>query len=807
MKTRGFSLCLGFFLCSALAFAQPVPSSLKASDYSDADILALVEKAQAQGLSPDQVEQLALAQGMAASEVAAFKARVSGLTQTPTSVTSEANAASVIAATNQNEAIEEQVFTTPKPSASNEVFTTPKPSASNEVFGQGLYRNTNLAVYDRSLDAKAPANYEIGIGDEIGISLFGNSYYNQVCPVDNRGRIELGRNLGSVYVKGVTFENAKALIRSALASTSNLSGSQLEISLAYSRSIVVHMVGEVSNPGSYKIPAMNTVFNALLAAGGPSNMGSLRQIEVRRNGEVVHIFDTYSFLKDPSNAVFLQDNDYILVKPMGAVVNLTGAVKRNASYELKAGEGMAELLDYAGGATANAYLPIVYVQRYENKSQRVYTVNYDSLKQAGQSLLFQNGDRVYVQENSADVENGVSVSGPVYFAGPYALEEGDRVTELLQKAGGLKPEAFTARAFLVRRFDDGTVSHMPIDLNKLEPNYTLQKRDQLLVFALSEYTDDFQVAINGEVRKPGSFAYKEGMTLGDVVLLAGGLAMGAEIEKVEIARSNLFSPNYVSGEAYKTEIISLVVSKNPAEANTVWQTPLYPQDIVSVRRVPNYELQQTVQVLGEVKYPGTYVLLNKNMRIQDLVVQAGGLTPYAFAQGARFQRPTAPGQWFVFDLPKALRNKRSEYNYKLEGGDVLRIPTTQDFVTVYGSALKYSEDNTNSKNILNTPYVSGKRAAYYVRHFGNGYTPRAWRSKTYVLAQNGQLHRTFNAYVFRISPKVEPGAEVFVLNKETKDKNKEKLKKATDPVNWENVINSITTKLTAFATLWALLTQ
>ena len=783
---------MGLLLCVFSINAQPTPASMKASDYSDADIVALMKQAQENGLSQDRVEQLALAQGMASSEVEAFKARVAQL-QTPTETnTTTTDAGRKITADNQERANQAP---TEKPTNTPPV----------EVFGQALYRNSNLDIYERSLDAKAPANYEMGIGDELGISLFGNSYYNQVCVVDNRGRIDLGRNLGTVYVKGVTFENAKKLIRSALASTTNLSGSQLEVSLAYSRSIVVHLVGEVVSPGSYKIPAINTVFNALMAAGGPNNTGSLRQIEVRRNGVVVHRFDTYAFLTDPSNAVYLQDNDYVLVKPMGSVVSLEGAVLKPGKYELNSGEGMAELLQYAGGPGANAYLPIVFVQRYENKSQRVYTYNYDSLRRTNTKLLFQNGDRVFVQENLSEAENQVSILGPVYFPGQYAIEAGDKVGDLITKAGGLKPEIFSARAFLVRRFEDSTVSYLPIDIGTLEPNYTLQRRDQLLLFAQDQYTDKFQVSINGEVREPGAFDFKEGMTLGDLVVLSGGLAIGAEIERVEIARSNLFTPSYQPGEEYKTEILLLSVNKNPTENNAAWSTPLFPHDIVSVRKVPNYESQKTVQVLGEVKYPGTYVLLNKNTRVQDIINQAGGLTPYAFAEGARFDRPEAAGEWFVFDLPKALKNKRSEYNYKLEAGDVLSIPTGQDYVTLYGSALKYNENTEANTNSLNTPYVAGKRAGYYVRQFGNGYGQRAWRSKTYVVEQNGRMHRTHNYYLFFITPKVKPGSEVVVVGKDIKQEKEAKTK--NEPVDWETVISNITTKLTAVATLWVMFTR
>ncbi len=787
----------------AFAFAQPTPSTVKASDFSDQQITELLKQAQQQGLGIDQVEQLALAKGLPQSEAAAFKERVQQMQAQSAAVnTTSADAGSQNTDANAARA-QEAVVEAGVPVSGSEVVAKPKERASS-IYGQALFRSADMAVYERSLDAKAPANYELGIGDELGISLFGNSYYNQVCVVDNRGRIELGRNLGSVYVKGVKFENAKKLIRSAFSTTTNLSGSTLEVSLAYSRSIAVNLVGEVQNPGTYKIPATNTVFNALIAAGGPNDIGSLRQIELRRAGELVGTFDLYEFLQDPSSAPFVQEGDFVVVKPLGQVVNLSGSVLRPTQYELKPGEGLKELLAYAGGPSASAYLGLVNIQRQENKTQKVFTLNYDSLARVGQAVALQNGDQVFVHGRNEYTENKVRVEGPVYFPGEYAFEPGETTQDLLKKAGGLLREAFGGRQFLVRTYEDNSVSYLPLDPNQTSVGLALQKNDRLLVFAQSRFVDNLSVSINGEIRAPGSFEYKAGMTLGDLVLLSGGLVYAAELDRVEIARSNLFSPTYQPGEEYKTEILVLTVPKNPTDSAAVWNTPLQPLDIVSVRRIPNYEAQKTVTLSGEVKYPGTYVLLNKNTRVQDIVAQAGGLTPYAFPEGAQFRRPDAPGGYFVFDLPKALKSKRSEYNYRLEDGDKLIIPQVIDFVSVYGSALQFNEYNQEQRNVINTPYVSGKRAGYYVRHYGNGYAPSAWRGKTYVVEQNGRIRKSLNLYVLHVSPKVKKGAEVYVVSKEAKAKStKEKLEKI--PTDWEAVISNITTKLTGLATLWALL--
>ena len=283
--------------------------------------------------------------------------------------------------------------------------------------------------------------------------------------------------------------------------------------------------------------------------------------------------------------------------------------------------------------------------------------------------------------------------------------------------------------------------------------------------------------------------------------------------KIEIARSNIFSPSYVPGEEYKSTTVSLTIPKDVTDSMAVLNMPLLPFDIVSVRRIPNFELQKVIELRGEFKYPGYYVIQDKGWRVQDAVAMAGGVTKYALIKGARFDRPTVPGGYMVFNMKKAMAANSSPYNYTLEEGDVITVPKMIEFITIYGSAIEFLELTDN--NVMNAPFIAGKRAGYYIRTFGNGYTPDAWKSRTYVVESNRRVRKTVNCYLFRITPRVRKGSTVHVVFKEQKYKNKTRTEKAkalkakvnSIPTDWNKVISDITIKLTGFATLWALLTK
>jgi protein involved in polysaccharide export with SLBB domain len=626
--------------------------------------------------------------------------------------------------------------------------------------------------------------------------------------------------LGSIYVKGIAFDKAKVLIKTALSNNFNMGSNQLEISLAYSRSITVNIVGEVFKPGSYKIPALNTAFNALIAAGGPTDIGTLRNIQLRRNGKVIKTFDVYTYLQNPGSEddFFLQDNDYLVVGTVGKLVNIAGAVKRPMTYELLPNEQLSNLFKYAGGFQPNALASNTQVQRYIDKNQRLLPVNWDSLSKLNADFNLKAGDAVVVGVVNEDLENQVEIKGPVFFPGVFPLVIGDRVLDLIQKAGGIKEQAMLKRAYLVRTEKDETRKYIPLEISSLlsntenPNNIPLMKNDVLLLYSEAEFLDKFTVNINGEVKNPITLAYKEGLTLGDVLVLAGGIKISAELTKIEISRSNIFAPNYKPGEPYQTSTISLTIPKEITENQEVLKMQLLPFDIVSVRRIPNFEFQKTVELRGEFQYPGIYVIQDKGFTVNDAVKMAGGLTPYAFPEGAKFDRPNLPGGFLVFDMKKAMNRRGSMYNYTLKEGDIISVPKLIDYSRIYGSGIQYIENLTNLDTltdyaVMNSPFVGGKRAGYYIRTFGNGYTKDAWRSKTYVVEANGRVRRTINCYLFRVSPKVKKGSAVYVISKEQKAKSSFKDRVNKIPTDWNKVISDITIKLTGLATLWALINQ
>jgi protein involved in polysaccharide export with SLBB domain len=813
------NLFIGLMLAITSLMAQPAlsqnPTTVKASDFTDAQILDLLSQAQAAGLGVEQAEKLAIAKGMPASEAQAFKDRLNKI-QAKAPATAATPALSTAEAT---EAKGKQALLEAAAPITGSELVAPKADRPVTVYGQELFRKGDLKIYERSLDAKAPANYELGVGDELGISIFGVSYYNTVAKVDSRGRIELGQ-LGSIYVKGIAFDKAKTLIKTALSNNFNMGSNQLEISLAYSRSITVNIVGEVFKPGSYKIPALNTAFNALIAAGGPTDIGTLRNIQLRRNGRVIKTFDVYAYLQNPGSEddFFLQDNDYLVVGTVGKLVRVAGAVKRPMTYELLPNEQLSNLFKYAGGFQPNALASNTQVQRYIDKNQRLLPVNWDSLSKLNADFNLKAGDAVVVGVVNEDLENQVEIKGPVFFPGVFPLVTGDRVLDLIQKAGGIKEQAMLKRAYLVRTEKDETRKYIPLEISSLlsntenPNNIPLRKNDVLLLYTEAEFLDTFTVNVNGEVKNPVTLAFKEGLTLGDVLVLAGGIKISAELTKIEISRSNIFAPNYKPGEAYQTSTISLTIPKEITENQEVLNTLLLPFDIVSVRKIPNFEFQKTVELRGEFQYPGIYVIQDKGFTVNDAVKMAGGLTPYAFPEGAKFDRPNLPGGFLVFDMKKAMNRRGSMYNYTLKEGDIISVPKVIDYISIYGSGIQYIEnlinlDTLTDYAVMNSPFVGGKRAGYYIRTFGNGYTGDAWRSKTYVVEANGRVRRTINFYAFRVSPKVKKGSAVYVISKEKKVKSTIKDRVNKIPTDWNKVISDITIKLTGLATLWALINQ
>lgn len=784
-------------------------STVRIDELSDDQIRMILRQGGANGITLEQGIALAKQRGLPDAEVEKLKARLATINAAKpagsgaTPGTGVVNPEAQIIEKNEGEAKAAEV-------TSGKVVDEKAVTAKSTIYGQQYFRSGDIKVFDRSIDAKAPANYVIGVDDEIGISVFGYSYYNEVLKVDARGAIN-PQQMGPIFVKGLTYDKAKSLIRSKMAQYFDLSNNKLEVTLAYSRSITVNIVGEVVNPGSYKLPALNTAFNALILAGGPNDIGTLRNIQVRRNGKVVKTLDVYAFLNDPNSKqdFYLEENDYIVVGSSNKVVSIQGEVKRAAKFELLDKEDLTALIKYAGGLTADAYTEKVQIQRSTSLETRIIDLNLDSLTKLKRDYVLKPGDVVIVRSNVNEIKNKITITGAVNFAGDYNINTNERVTDLIKKAGGLKADANLENAYIVRTKADQTKEYLKISLKEIfsnpasEQNLVLQTKDVLRVYSYLDYIEPLGIKVFGSVRNSGEFDFINGMTLGDALQNAGGLKVEAENLRIEISRLSYFSPNYNDGSEVRVIIESIRLSSNNSFlSDEDAQLKLQPFDQIFVRRVPNFDVQQNITLRGEVKYPGVYTLISKDEKIADVIKRAGGLTRFAFIDGATFYRPSLPGGYVVLKLKDAMKGKDNKYNYSLRDGDILTIPTVTDYVGIRGSSVEYL--SVLDRDQVNAPYVGGRRAKYYINEFGNGFSKDSWRKKTYVIQPNAKINRTKNFIIFKVYPKVTKGSTIYVVQKEKKP---EQLVKEREPFNWNQFIERTTVKVTGLATLFILLQQ
>lgn len=783
---------------SSAVFAQ-LPTDLskvKVAELSDEQIRDILKQGEARGLSVADGEKLAIGMGLPASEAEAFKNRLIQLNG-PTKMDID----KPVTSPNESKTVLKPSAVVPKVEKPAEVAAID--STSSDLYGRGIYSNGNLQLMGQATDTKAPDSYILGPGDELVVSVFGTSYANEVVKIDAKGVARV-KGMGSLYLTGLTFEAARKLIRAKFGQYYDLNNNQMEITLLFSRVIRVNVVGEVTNPGTYEFSALNSVFNALLAAGGPNDVGSLRQIEVQRGGKVVYQFDTYHFLagKLSVQPFSLDDQDYLVVKPLGRVVQLEGAVRKPASFELLPGEGLKELIDWAGGLSSNAYAGSIQRITFANGAREVREYQWKQGQWPKDELL--DGDQILVRGLPDDVRNGVEIAGEINQPGTYTLSPDLRVSTLVARAGGLKPTAFGQKAFLSRKRADGQREMLPLALDEIlkdtssQDNLSLQVYDKLLVVSKTEFIDETDLKVFGAVRKPGAIQYEQNTTLGDVLLQVGGLKAEADVKRIEIVRLAMFEGTNVQGA--RSNIVSLELKDGQLSGSDLGRV-LMPYDRIYVRTLSDFVAPATVILEGEFKYPGTYALLSRDERIVDLIERAGGFKPYAFIAAAKFYRETAPGGQVLIDLEKVLNREKSRYNYLLVDGDRLVVPEFVPYVSLQGPGIQYLQ--TTGLEAVNAPYKPGIRAHRYIKDYGDGFSDRAHKRRVFVVAANDKVSRTHSILGIRFYPKVGPGSTIYVVEKELTKRQKEK----GEPVNWNKVIESTTVKLTGFATLVILLRQ
>lgn len=663
-------------------------------------------------------------------------------------------------------------------------------SGQNRVYGREIFDTRNL-TFEPSMNLATPPNYRLGPGDEVIIDIWGTSQATIRDQISPDGYISIN-DIGLVYLNGMTVADASSYLRKELSKIyagidSDNPSSQIKVTLGNSRTIQVNVMGEVLRPGTYALSSFATVFHALYRAGGVSNIGSLRSIQVVRGGKNIATVDVYDFIMKGkiSDDIRLQEGDVVIVPPYEALVQMQGNVKRPMKYEMKLNESVATLLKYAGGFSGDAYTRSLRMVRQNGKEYQVYTI--DDIDYS----VFQvkDGDVLMAEAILERFENKLEIKGAVYRPGIYQFSGAlNTVRQLVEKADGLMGDAFTGRAVLHREREDLTREVIQVDIksimNGTKPDIPLRRNDVLYIPSIHDLEDMGNITVVGEVSRPGEYAYADNTTLEDIIIQAGGLKQSASTVRVDIARR---IRNGKSTEA--TSQIGKMYSFALKDGFVIDGEPgfvLEPYDQVYVRRSPGYKEQVNVAVSGEVLYDGTYSLTNKNERLSDLIDKAGGVTRFAYVKGAKLMRRANAEELkrmqdvlkmmkremgvenkdslkldldSVFsvgiDLEKALAARGSHADIVLREGDRLIVPEFNNTVKING-AVMYPNTVT---------YSDGKNVKYYLSQAG-GFANNARKRKAFIVYMNGQVAEVRGSG----HGMVEPGCEIIVPAK-VKNKN------------------------------------
>ena len=691
----------------------------------------------------------------------------------------------------------EQLFGSNQPQAEEEVKL--------KVFGQDMFRSRE-SEFQPSMNQATPKNYTLGAGDEVIIDIYGAGQLNIRSTISPDGTVTID-GYGPVHLGGLTIIEATRRLKNTIGT--RYQGSQIMLSLGQTRSITVNVMGEVTTPGSYQLSAFANVLNALYMAGGITDKGTLRQIRIFRQNQLLSQVDLYSYLMDGvlDGDVRLEDGDVVIVNTYNAMTCIDGKVKRPMYYEMKQDETLDRLLYFAGGFSGEAYTDAVRVMRKNNGAQSVHTIRNADFG----SFRLMDGDSIDVAAILPRLKNTVEIQGAVFRPGYYGLDENVKsIKELVAAADGLSEDASANRAVLYRMQLDRTYLAVAIDLqgiiNGTAEDIELKNEDQLFVPSRKNELENLIVVIHGEVYQPDTFAFAHNESVEDLILRAGGLTEKASVSKVDIAR-RVIDPKATEETQIKTKLFTVEL-KDSLGLNDHGFI-LEPYDEVFVRRSPAFGEKMIVRVQGEVLFEGTYTMKTQDDRLSDLVKQAGGLSSHAFINGARLQRHMTDDEklrrlqllkinkaasakdsvnldkldlgetyWVGIDLGAAIAEPGGDEDITLRDGDVLIVPTMNNTVKINGEVLY---PNTVS-------YVKDQNAKFYIKQAG-GYSNRAKRSKAYIIYANGKVHPTFGG-------KVQPGCEIVVPSKPEKQ--------PTSAAQWVSIASASASVASVAATLTTL---
>lgn len=636
------------------------------------------------------------------------------------------------------------------------------------VYGGNIFQNSQILQLSEL--STPPPDYPIGVGDHIVVSLWGGADFEQDYLVARDGSI-FPQGLGKITVQGLSFADAKSIIyerfKKVIPQSTNIS-----VTLGQPRSIVVQVSGNVANPGPEVVSAFTNALNIVAMAGGVTQYGNMRKILISRNGRIIDSIDVYKYLStgDFGKHLYLENNDFVIVPFYDKKVLASGQFKRPMYYQLKSGEGLSDLLKLAGGFTPDAYASGAMIISNAKEKQTIKSINLNAIGKLNDEPL-NDGDIIVVNAINPGLTNKVIVKGEVAYPNVYEVRKGDRLFDLINRAGGVTPNSFLERAYVYKGAgDSNNVKSDKIDvnlsdLNKNEAskyNIPIDPNDVIEVFNKNQFADRQLISIEGEVRTPGKYQKYGGMTLKDLLYFANGLKPSAEFGSIVVSSIVDIDSSQQGLKPTKTIEKSYSINQNLDLDSVTENIKLKPYDQVFVRKNPRFHLQKNVKIEGQVLYPGTYPKLNENERLSSFMARSGGLRDNSNPTGATLYRKRRQGQMadslsgssepITIDLQSAINNPHSKYDLVLQDGDVIYIPENNPVVAVKGAVqnqlkIYFDKDHTN--------------LGYYIDQAG-GFSERPWRKRIYVTRANGKSEKTHNFGFFHFYPKVKQGSVINV---------------------------------------------
>ena len=664
-----------------------------------------------------------------------------------------------------------------------------------DIFGHAFFLDGSLRAYRTTDAALAPESYVIGSGDKVRVVIFGASQADLNLEVNAEGFVSPSQ-MPKIFLQGLTLAQAREVLRQRFANAYTFRQDQIAITIQTTRTVSVQVLGEARRRGMYAVSPMNSAFNALALAGGIDSIGTVRRIEWIR-GTTRKRLDIYAMISDPTMVTMLdlQSNDIIHIPVAGPLVRVEGAVRRPMRYEMIPGETLVDLITFAGGFADDANPDVIQVQRFENGQSILIETRMED------NFMLRAGDIVRVRKNDIKVASKVGVGGAVYYPGNFGYRDGLTVGDLIQLAGGTLPSA-NERAYLERRElrDTTQVNYLLIDLGDPESlSFPLIPNDNLSIYDRTLYSNVGEVGVSGAVKQFVRLTYSPDLTIADMIHQAGGVVTGAALNRVQVFRTNIYPEK-------PSELIDLVI-KLDKDYNVTEPVNfrLQPYDEIVVRLTPGFELRRTVDINGEVNFPGSYTLESRQLHLTDRIKKAGGLRDQADPIGATLFREYGDRGFIVTDLRQVLRYPRSaSFDPILMAGDVITINRLENTVTITGEGVRLGlavSDSLLGDAKVNVTYQGKKDAKWYINNYAGGFEEGANKGTVTVTLKNGQVLATRRFLLWNRYPQVETGSVINVSLKPEKEETDEK------KVDWDTLYNRTLQSTTTLLTMLILIRQ